>query len=91
LKLAQGELILDVTSIQRRGRLKERDPHFFVRNGTVFDAPRHNQEFSLFKPDDPVAKVHADLLGLDEEECPSQHGHSHPKAKAASFSLTADC
>jgi hypothetical protein len=68
LQLAEGSLVLNITSVDGRGGLEEDDPAFFVGYWTVLDAARYDDEFAFFDPLVVVAEIHAETAFNDQEE-----------------------
>src|SRR5262249_58319161 len=60
LKLVVRTLVLDITGIQRSGRLEQEKPALFVGDRLVLDSARDDDEFSFFDPLVVIAKLHAE-------------------------------
>ncbi len=60
LQLMERSLVLDISGIQRRSWLKQKDPAFLVRHWTMLHTTRHNDKFALFDPFVAIAKIHAE-------------------------------
>jgi hypothetical protein len=61
-------LILHVARVQRRGRHEQEDVSLLLGNRPVFDATRHDQEFTLLQPDVPISELHPKPALDDQEE-----------------------
>src|ERR1035441_3820129 len=60
LQFVHRPFILNIARVQRRGRLEQHDPTFFVCRGTMLYSARHYDKLALFDPFMAVAKIHAE-------------------------------
>ena len=67
LKLGQSTLVHHVAGIQSSGRLKQKDPAFVIRNRTVFNTARNDDEFAFLDPFVTVAEFHAEAAFHDQK------------------------
>src|ERR1700722_21023723 len=68
LRLSHRTLIHNVTRVQCGGRLKQHNPAFFIRYGTMLHTTRNDNELTFLDPLVAVAKLHAE---------PSPHDQKH--------------
>jgi hypothetical protein len=68
LKLGDGPFIDDVPGIQSRFWLDQHDVRFFVSDGAMLDAARHDDEFAFLDDGFAIAKLHPQGAFDDQEE-----------------------
>src|ERR1700722_9503722 len=67
LQFAVRPLVAEVAGVERRRRLEQQKPAFFISHRTVLNAARDNNEFAFFDPLVAVAELHAEAA-LDHQK-----------------------
>ncbi len=68
LRLFHGEIVADVSSIQRGNGLEQKDVCLGCGLGLVLHPSRDDQELAFVKFDGPVAEVDAQMAAQDQKE-----------------------